>query len=70
MEKRILLSSPTMHNEEMHFIKEAFETNWVAPIGKNVDNFEKDMAAYLDVKAATACVSGASPCFLRINLLV
>ena len=36
-ERRIFLSSPTMHGEEQIFIKEAFDTNWVAPLGKNVD---------------------------------
>ena len=44
-ERRIFLSSPTMHGEEQIFIKEAFDTNWVAPLGKNVDEFEKEMAA-------------------------
>jgi dTDP-4-amino-4,6-dideoxygalactose transaminase len=36
MNKRIYLSSPTMHGLEMKFIKEAFDSNWVAPLGKNV----------------------------------
>ena len=40
--KRIFLSSPTMHGEEQQFIKEAFDTNWVAPLGANVDGFEKE----------------------------
>ena len=39
--KRIYLSSPTMHDLEMKYIREAFDTNWVAPLGKNVDEFEK-----------------------------
>ena len=39
--KRIYLSSPTMHGEEQEFIKEAFDTNWVAPLGPNVNNFER-----------------------------
>ena len=42
MNKRIYLSSPTMHKEELEYIHEAFDTNWVAPLGPNVDNFEKD----------------------------
>ena len=40
-EKRIYLSCPTMHGEEQEFIKEAFDTNWVAPLGPNVNAFEK-----------------------------
>ena len=39
MEKKIFLSSPTMHGEEQAYIREAFESNWVAPLGKNVDAF-------------------------------
>ena len=37
--KKIYLASPTMNGQEMRFIQEAFETNWVAPLGKNVDEF-------------------------------
>lgn len=47
MEKRIFLSSPTMHNEEMGFIQEAFDRNWVAPLGFNCDGFEAEMVEYL-----------------------
>ena len=47
MEKRIALSTPTMHGEEMEFVKEAFEKNWIAPLGFNCDSFEEEMSAYL-----------------------
>lgn len=47
MEKRILLSTPTMHSEEMEYIKEAFEKNWIAPLGFNCDAFESETADYL-----------------------
>ena len=47
-EKRIVLPTPTMHGEEMEFVKEAFEKNWIAPLGFNCDNFEKEMNAYLN----------------------
>ena len=40
--KRIYLSSPTMHGEEQEFIREAFDTNWVAPLGPNVNAFERN----------------------------
>lgn len=45
--KRIYLSTPTMHGEEMGFIQEAFEKNWVAPLGFNCDSFENETAEYL-----------------------
>ena len=44
--EKIYLSSPTMHGEEQKFVAEAFDTNWVAPLGPNVNNFEKEMAEY------------------------
>ncbi len=47
MEKRLALSTPTMHGEEINFINEAFEKNWIAPLGFNCDSFEKETAEYL-----------------------
>ena len=47
MEKRIQLSTPTMHGEEMTFVQEAFDKNWIAPLGFNCDNFEAEMSDYL-----------------------
>ena len=46
--KRILLSSPTMHGEEQQFVKEAFDTNWIAPLGANVDGFENLGGLFLE----------------------
>ncbi len=66
--KRILLSSPTMHGEEQQFVKEAFDTNWIAPLGANVDGFENEMAEYVGVKSAAACVSGTSALHLAVKL--
>lgn len=68
MHKRIYLSSPTMHGLEMKFIQEAFDTNWVAPLGKNVDEFEKEMAAYIGVQHAAALVSGTAALHLAVKL--
>lgn len=42
--KKIYLASPTMHGEEQEFVKEAFDTNWIAPLGPNVNAFEKEIA--------------------------
>lgn len=46
-EKRIFLSTATVHGEEMQFIKEAFDKNWIAPLGFNCDGFEAEMSEYL-----------------------
>lgn len=45
--KKIYLSSPHMGGKEISFVNEAFETNWIAPLGPNVDGFENDLSSYL-----------------------
>ncbi len=66
--KRIYLSSPTMHGEEHMYIQEAFDSNWVAPLGPNVDRFEREVSAYIGVKAAAALVSGTAALHLAVKL--
>jgi len=56
--EKIWLSSPTIHGEEQQFVQEAFDTNWVAPLGKNVDAFEQELAAYLGAGYGAALSSG------------
>lgn len=65
---KIWLSSPTMHGDELKYIQQAFDQNWVAPLGPNVNAFEKEMAAYVGMKAAAALVSGTSALHLAIKL--
>ena len=66
--KKIYLSSPTMNGQEMNFIQEAFDTNWVAPLGKNVDEFELEMAAYVGSKHAAALSAGTAALHLAVKL--
>lgn len=72
-EKRILLSTPTVHGEEMQYIQEAFERNWVAPLGFNCDGFEEEMCQYLNKGNdnryhALALTSGTSSLHLAVKL--
>lgn len=67
--KRIYLSSPTMHGEEQLFIKEAFDSNWVAPLGPNVNAFEKELAEYTKVKHASALSAGTAAIHLALRIL-
>ncbi|WP_270670131.1 DegT/DnrJ/EryC1/StrS family aminotransferase [Paraclostridium bifermentans] len=69
MKKRIYLASPHMGGEELNYINEAFDTNWIAPLGPNVSNFEKDICKYTGSKAATALVSGTSAIHLALKCL-
>lgn len=67
--KRIYLSSPTMHGDEQRFVAEAFETNWVAPLGPNVNNFETELAAYTGCGYAAALSAGTAAIHLGLKLL-
>lgn len=67
--KRIFLSSPTMHEWEQKYIQEAFDTNWVAPLGPNVDAFERELAEYADVRHAAALSAGTAAIHLAVRLL-
>lgn len=69
MGKKIYLSSPHMGGEELNYINEAFDTNWVAPLGPNVSEFEKSICEYTRGKAATALVSGTSAIHLALKCL-
>jgi dTDP-4-amino-4,6-dideoxygalactose transaminase len=69
MNQKIWLSSPHMSGEEMKFINEAFATNWIAPLGPNVDKFEKELAKYLSVKSCAALSSGSAAIHLALIVL-
>ncbi|KKP59220.1 MAG: Glutamine-scyllo-inositol transaminase [Candidatus Magasanikbacteria bacterium GW2011_GWC2_34_16] len=69
MNKKIYLSSPHMSDEgyEQHYVKEAFDTNWIAPLGPNVTNFENEMAARVGIKHAAALISGTAAIHLALR---
>lgn len=69
MEKRIWLSSPHMSDEnfEMQFIKEAFDSNWIAPLGPNVDAFENELSMKVGIKHAAALSSGTGAIHLALK---
>ncbi|HHU74833.1 MAG TPA: aminotransferase class I/II-fold pyridoxal phosphate-dependent enzyme, partial [Clostridiales bacterium] len=62
MAEKIWLSSPHMSDEgyEQEYIKEAFDTNWIAPLGPNVNGFEQELAAKVGVKHAAALSAGTA----------
>lgn len=69
MSKRIYLSSPHMSGREQKYVQEAFDTNWIAPLGNNVDGFEAELAAYNNVKAVSVVSSGTAAIHLALRLL-
>ena len=67
---KIWLSSPHMSGKEMKYIQEAFDGNWIAPLGPNVDGFEKDLENYLGQESHVAVVStGTAALHLALAML-
>ena len=69
MMDKILLSSPHMSDEgyEQAFVKEAFDTNWIAPLGENVNKFEEELADKVGSKSAAALSSGTAAIHLALK---
>ncbi len=66
--KRVWLSSPTMHGEEMLFIKDAFEKNWITTAGENINVVEKMVAEKIGRNCAVALSCGTAALHLAIKL--
>jgi dTDP-4-amino-4,6-dideoxygalactose transaminase len=69
MPKKIWLSSPHLGQEELAFVHEAFDTNWIAPLGPNVNGFEQDLQTYNKIAHAAALSSGTAAIHLALRLL-
>lgn len=67
-EKRIYLSSPTMHGEELKYMTEAYETNWMSTVGKNIDEVEKEICQKVGCKYAVALSSGTAALHLAMKI--
>lgn len=67
-EKRIYLASPTMHGDEMKYMTEAYETNWMSTVGENINKVECVMADALKQSSAVALASGTSALHLALRL--
>jgi dTDP-4-amino-4,6-dideoxygalactose transaminase len=69
IDQQILLSTPHMGDAERAYVEEAFRTNWIAPLGPNVDAFEREFADKVGVKHAAALSSGTAAIHLGLRLL-
>lgn len=65
-ENKVWLASPTMHGPEMKYVKEAYETNWMSTVGKNINEVERIAAEKAEVKYAV----GLSCCTAALHLSV
>ena len=69
LHKKIYLSPPHLNGEEIDFIKDAIDSNWIAPLGPHVDAFESEVADYVGVKQAAALSSGTAALHLALEIL-
>ncbi len=68
-EDRIFLSSPHMSGNEQKYIQEAFDLNWIAPLGNNVEGFERELAQYNDIAGTAVVTSGTAAIHLALRML-
>lgn len=68
LENKVWLSSPTMHGEEVQFVMEAIETNWVSTVGANINELEKQVAEYVGTDHAVALASGTAALHMCMKL--
>lgn len=66
-ENKVWLSSPTMHGEEMEYVKEAYDTNWVSTVGKNINEVEKITCEKVGCKYAVALSAGTAALHLAVK---
>lgn len=69
MTKPILLSTPHIGERELDFVREAFDTNWIAPVGPNVDAFEREFCQVVNSPHAAAVSSGTAAIHLALRLV-
>ena len=67
-ESKVWLSSPTMHGPEIEYVKEAYETNWMSTVGKNINEVERMACEYIGCKYAVALSSGTASLHMAMRL--
>ena len=67
-EKKVWLATPTMHGDELKYMKEAYDTNWMSTVGKNINEVEAQIAEYIGVKYAVALSAGTAALHLATKL--
>lgn len=67
-DKRVWLSSPTMHGKELEYMSQAYNTNWMSTVGKNIDEVEKQVSEYIGVKHSVALSSGTAALHMAMKL--
>ena len=66
-ESKVWLSSPTMHGDELRYLTQAYETNWMSTVGKNINEVERMACEYIGCKYAVALSAGTASLILHIR---
>ena len=69
MKEKIFLSTPHLNGKEIAFIKKAIDTNWVAPVGENLDRFENILCDYVGIDSPLALSSGTAALHLALRVI-
>ena len=67
-EQKVWLSSPTMHGDELEYVKEAYETNWMSTVGKNINEVERLACEKVGCKYAVALSAGTAALHMAVKL--
>ena len=67
-EKKVYLASPCMHGEELRYMREAYETNWMSTVGANINEVEKQICEEVGCKYAVALSAGTAALHLAMKL--
>ena len=67
-ENKIWLSSPTMHGEELEYVREAYETNWMSTVGENINEAERVVAEKIGRKFALSLSAGTAALHMAVKL--
>lgn len=67
-EKKVWLSSPTMHGDEQRWVDDAIQTNWVSTVGQNINEVEKGIASYLGISHVVGLSAGTAALHLAVRL--
>lgn len=68
LDNKVWLSSPTMHGDELLYMQEAYDTNWMTTAGSNINSIESELRTFFNIKDAVALSSGTSALHLAIKL--
>lgn len=67
-ENKVWLSSPTMHGDELKYVQEAYETNWMSTVGANINEVERLACEYVGCKHAVALSAGTAALHMAVKL--